>query len=331
MKPMEGTLLAALHAEPTDEAGWLVLCDWLEEEGDPRAELARLSLLLRRGSGSPQKALWQQRVQELLAAGVRPCVPVLRNSLSMELVLIPAGSFLMGSPDDEEGRSANEGVHEVELTQSFYLGVYPITQQQYEAVAGSNPSYFAASGAYKERVAGLDTSRHPVEHVTWDEATTFCRLLGEVGPEREAGRKYRLPTEAEWEYACRAGTSTPFACGRSLSSREANFDGGRPYGPGAVGSFPNRTVPVDSYAPNAFGLHDMHGNAWEWCADWFSDDYYARSPRQDPPGPARGGQRVIRGGAYNDRGASCRSAWRTGLGPDRIGSGLTFRVVLTQQ
>jgi uncharacterized protein (TIGR02996 family) len=326
---MEAALLEAIQAEPTDQAAWLALCDLLEEDGDPRAELARLSVLLR-SPRSPQRPAWQGRLQELLAAGVRPCVPLLTNSVGLELVLVPAGSFLMGSPDDEEGRSAEEGpVHEVEITRPFYLGIYPVTQEQYESVIGSNPSYFAATGPYKDRVAGLDTSRHPVEHVTWDEATAFCRRLGGLEGEREAGRVYRLPTEAEWEYACRACSSTPFAFGRSLSSAQANFDGSRPYGAGAAGPFPNRTVPADSYGPNAFGLYDLHGNAWEWCADWFSEDYYARSPRQDPPGPERGGRRVIRGGAYNDRGASCRSAWRAGLGPDRIGSGLSFRVVLT--
>jgi uncharacterized protein (TIGR02996 family) len=320
---LEKALLEAIHADPADLTPWLVLADWLEETGDARAELFRLTLERRRRPAPEQ----ERRLQELLAQGVRPYVPALANSLGMELALVPPGSFLRGSPAREPGRGPQEGPpHEVEITRPFYLGVCPVTQGQYAQVMGHNPSYFAVEGAYSFRVKGLDTRRFPVEHVTWNDAVAFCARLSRLPAEKQAGRVYRLPTEGEWEYACRAGTTTPFAFGASLSSAQANFNGNHPYGGAEVGPFLERTRPVGSSPPNAWGLFDMHGNVWEWCADWFEE--YPGEPRADPSGPAWGTRRVIRGGAYNDGAGSCRSAWRAGLQPDRIGSGLGFRVVL---
>src|SRR5262249_50014349 len=144
------------------------------------------------------------------------------------------------------------------------------------------------------------------------------------------GRTYRLPTEAEWEYACRAGTETPFSVdfGRSLSSAQANFDGRRPYGSAPRGDFLERTSPVGSYAPNAWGLYDVHGNVWEWCRDCYADDYYKNSPRNDPKGPATGSERVLRGGSWQNHARLCRSACRDRAGERYRSLNAGFRVVL---
>src|SRR5262249_46839160 len=150
-----------------------------------------------------------------------------------------------------------------EITRPFYLGVFPVTQAQYQSVAGRNPSANSATGSERDNVAGLCTDDFPVEMVTWAAAVRFCKKLSALAAEKAAGRGDRLPTEAEWEYACRAGTSTAFHFGDSLSSTQANFDGRGPYGGAAQGPFLNRTSKVGSYRPNAFGLYDMHGNVFE--------------------------------------------------------------------
>jgi formylglycine-generating enzyme required for sulfatase activity len=212
----------------------------------------------------------------------------------------------------------------------LWLGVYPVTQAEHERVMGSNPSWFSASGGGKEKVRGQDTTRFPVECVSWEEAEAFCQKLTELPEEMRRGRLYRLPTEAEWEYSCRGGalSSTPFHFGAILSSTQANFDGRYPYGGADEGPYLERTKAVGSYPANGFGLFDLHGNVWEWCADWYSADYYTQSPRQDPPGPSEGSDRVIRGGSWNSRGQHCRSALRIRSEPaGRYGS-LGFRVAL---
>jgi formylglycine-generating enzyme required for sulfatase activity len=203
----------------------------------------------------------------------------------------------MGSPDGEAEREEDEGPqHEVAISRAFYLGVYPVTQGQWQRVMGNNPSHFCSGGGGKDQVRGLDTSNFPVEQVSWEEAVAFCRKLSKLPEEKRAKRRYRLPSEAEWEYACRGGASSnqPFHFGNSLSSTQANFHGDFPYGGAAKGPYLGRTTEVGAYrVSNAFGLYDLHGNVWEWCADWYDMDYYARSPRLDPPGPSRGRVRVF--------------------------------------
>jgi formylglycine-generating enzyme required for sulfatase activity len=247
----------------------------------------------------------------------------------MRLVRIPAGTFRMGSPDNEADRSADEQQHEVEISQPFYLGIYPVTQEQYQKVMGGNPSYFSAGGGGKGNVQGMDTRAFPVEQVSWDDAVEFCRRLSELPEEEAAGRKYRLPTEAEWEYSCRGGAFyQTFHFGNSLSSSQANFDGNYPYGGASNGPYLQRTCKVGSYPADAFGLFDLHGNVWEWCSDWYAENYYANSPRRDPAGPPQGSSRVFRGGGWDNSGFFCRSADRHKVGPASRRSLQGFRVAL---
>jgi formylglycine-generating enzyme required for sulfatase activity len=216
----------------------------------------------------------------------------------------------------------------VELTRPFYLGVFAVTQGQWLGVMGDNPSYFCATGEGKEAVAGMDTGDFPVEMVSWDDAQTFLEKLGARPDEKEKGWHYRLPSEAEWEYACRGGasSSTPFCFGRSLASAQANFNGAWPYGGAGEGPSLGRTCPAGSYRPNAWGLFDLHGNVWEWCSDRYAEDYYGNSSAQDPPGPSNGSRRVIRGGSWGSGGRYCRAANRNGSAPSRRYSILGFRV-----
>ena len=198
----------------------------------------------------------------------------------------------MGSPGGlpTEGLPEEELLHRVTLTQPFYLGVYEVTQLQYVQVMGASPSKFKGP-------------RNPVERVSWDKAAEFCRRLSELPKEKVAGRVYRLPTEAEWEYACRAGTSTMFNTGEKLTKQDALFADNR------VG-WAAKTAPVGTYPPNAWGLFDMHGNVWEWTNDWFSQSYYRKSPVKDPLGPARGTHHTLRGGSASVQSHECYSAVR---------------------
>lgn len=213
------------------------------------------------------------------------------NSIGMKFVPIPAGEFLMGSPSDCPcGDPDEEFQHRVRITKPFLLGMHQVTQSQYEPVTGENPGFFK----------GPDL---PVEHLTWNEARRFCELLSALPEEQAAGRHYRLPTEAEWEYACRAGTATTFNTGDTLELCKARFATKRR-------SSPKLTAPVGSYPPNAWGLFDMHGNVWEWTSDWFSADYFRDSPVDDPQGPATGTHHTLRGGSASVEAHECRCAIR---------------------
>jgi uncharacterized protein (TIGR02996 family) len=305
---LEG-LLAAIQAEPEDDLAWLALADALEEAGDPRAEITRLVTYLRRTPRGQGRLEAEQRLQALLASGARPLMPTVTSSVGIKLVLIPPGTFQMGASAGEYGCEPHElPRHEVSITRAFYLGVTHVTQRQYQAVLGANPSTFVPGTSYPVRARS--TAEFPVDGISWNMAIDYCRALTRLPEERAAGRVYRLPTEAEWEYACRAGTTTPFAFGTSLSSRQANFDGQYPYA-ATTGRYLNRTCKVGSYPPNAFGLHDMHGQLYEWAQDRFGADYYAHSPVEDPRGPTTGTRRVLRGGSWIDAGWMCRSASRS--------------------
>lgn len=230
------------------------------------------------------------------------------SGVTIQFVEIPAGRFMMGSPSSEVGHLPNQTQHEVILSKSFYMGVTEVTQAQYEAVMGSNPS-------------GLKGPNLPVEKVSWNDAAEFCDKLTQT-----QGGKFRLPTEAEWEYACRAGTTTPFNTGTTISTDQANYHGGITYGSGTKGVERQQYINVGSFSPNRFGLYDMHGNVWEWCDDWLGD--YPQGPVTDPQAPGSGSDRVRRGGSWFSSPGICRSAMRDGNPPDFRGKDIGFRVVL---
>ena len=244
------------------------------------------------------------------------------NSAGMAFVLVPAGAFEMGSPADEPGHRSNEGPrHEVVIGRAFHLRAHPVTQREYQRVTGWNPAKATTGNG-----GGPD---HPVEMVTWDDAVAFCRRLSELPEELAAGHTYRLPTEAEWEYACRAGKAdAPFGHGATFSGELGNFDAAFPSGDATPGTPVGRTTPVDRYPANAWGLHDTHGNVWEWCGDWYAEAYYARSPARDPAGPPDGRFRVLRGGSWKNQATACRAAYRNALAPHARDSATGFRVVL---
>jgi len=286
----EATFLQAMQENPEDTALRLVFADWLEERGDPRGELIRLLHTLTQSIEVPHRSKLEDRLRSLLAAGVQPVGPFWTNSIGMKFAWIPAGTFLMGSPAKEEDREKPyESQHKVTLTKGFYLGIHPVTQ-----------------AVWRVFLPNMSTRRglnRPVENVCWDDCQEFLHKLGE-----RDGHTYCLPTEAEWEYACRAGTTTPFFFGDTISPKQANYDGRWVYGKGKEGQYRMTTTRVDKFPPNAWGLHDMHGNVWEWCADWFGN--YPRREVVDPQGPKTGKKRVLRGGSWSAQASCLRSAVR---------------------
>ncbi|MBP3557058.1 MAG: formylglycine-generating enzyme family protein [Thermoguttaceae bacterium] len=225
----------------------------------------------------------------------------------------PSGTFMMGSPSSEAGRSDDETQHEVTLTKGFWMLETSVTQGMYRAITGSNPSYFESGDNY------------PVERVSWFDSQSFCESLNALGV-APAGFAFRLPTEAEWEYACRAGTNTPYFWGSTLNGDKANCDGNSPYGGVSEGRYLEKTSAVGSYTPNGWGLYDMHGNVYDWCADWLGD--YGSGPQTDPMGPTSGSDRVLRGGGWSHGAKYCRSANRDVHGPTYRSLSLGFRLVL---
>ena len=206
------------------------------------------------------------------------------NSLGMKFVWIPAGSFMMGSPKEEKERRDNEAQHKVTLTRGFYMSIHPVTQEQWEAVMGTEPSHFSGD------------KNLPVESVSWIDCQEFIMKLCEKDM-----KPYRLPTEAEWEYSCRSGTTTTFHFGETISTDQANFSG-------KEGERRRKTTSVASFPANAWGLHDMHGNVWQWCQDQY--DEYPQKDVVDPQGPDKKENRVLRGGSWNHAPDYCRSASR---------------------
>jgi uncharacterized protein (TIGR02996 family) len=275
--------LQALREHPEEEANWLVYADWLEERGDPRA------------------AVYRQRR--------------LTDSVGIEFVLVPRGTFWMG------GGGGKPGDKQVEITHEFYLGVYPVTQGQWQTVMDRNPSHFSRRHVdkYMRKIAAADLLRFPVESVSWEDAQEFIRKLNKR-EKTVSGWLYRLPTEEEWEYACRGGASSkedsPFDFyldwpTNDLSSSQANFNGNYPAGKAREGVCLNRTTKVGSYRPNRLGIHDLHGNVWEWTAS------------------AQGSGRVYRGGGWYRDGPGCRAAARGWRGPSDRHNSLGFRLALS--
>jgi formylglycine-generating enzyme required for sulfatase activity len=233
----------------------------------------------------------------------------LGNGVNLEMVLIPAGTFMMGSPESEAERSSNETQHQVTISKPFYLGKYPVTQAQWQQVMGNNPSEFNGDKLL------------PVENVSWEDARAFCIKLKQISK-----APFDIPTEAQWEYACRAGTTTPYHFGNQLNGTQANCDGNYPYGTDKKGLYLKKTSPVGKYPANAWNLHDMHGNVWEWCSDRYGD--YPQGSVIDPSGHATASERVYRGGGWNYVAVNCRSAYRSGYVPSFRYSYLGFRLAL---
>jgi formylglycine-generating enzyme required for sulfatase activity len=239
----------------------------------------------------------------------------LQNSIQMKFRLIPPGEFLMGASGSETGAFDWERPqHKVRITKPFYFGTYPVTQGEYEKIMNKNPSFFKGDPSL------------PVDSVTWDDAQEFLEKLRTM----ESGRNYRLPSEAEWEYACRAGTITPFWFGSDLNGEQANCDGNYPYGTQEKGTFQKKTTAVGKYAPNPFGLYDLHGNVLEWCQDFYDAEYYRQFVDKeaiDPRGPSSGSLHSLRGGSWRHFAIRCRSASRH-FGPGYRNDADGFRVLL---
>jgi formylglycine-generating enzyme required for sulfatase activity len=229
----------------------------------------------------------------------------------MTLVEIPAGRFTMGSASSEIGRQDDELIHDVEITHPFYLGRNEVTQQEWKTVMGGAPSHFTSCG-----------SKCPVENVSFVEVQQFLAKM----TAKSKARRYRLPTEAEWEYACRARTTGPFSTGENLTTADANYNGAQPYGSFPAGEFRQKPTPAGTFPLNPWGLADMHGNVWEWTADWYGPYRDGRTANIDPVGPATGDKRVIRGGSWFFDANSARCALRYTHAPTDRGFSLGFRV-----
>jgi formylglycine-generating enzyme required for sulfatase activity len=298
MSALEG-LLAGIVEEPSSEVRWNILADWVEEfEDSGRAELLRIHRRMlatcTEPSGHPEREVWHGQMMDLMGGGVAPYSLYynfqLPGSVPISFAFIPPGSFLMGSPESERLRGLGEFQHLVTITRRYALSIYPVTQAQWVALMGENPSQRKGKSL-------------PVESVSWDDATVFCRKLSEL-----TGFTMRLPTEAEWEHAARAGTTTPYYWVGEADGTQANFWGQDPGGPDPVGDYPGWTTPVGSYAaiaPHPWGLADLLGNVLEWCADWF-DPLPSRRPAMPRSRPR----------AFETRGVLAkRSAGRADCGP----------------
>ncbi len=263
---------------------------------------------------APGSAEAQERQREAVQGSGLP-LEVRTAKARIVFRLVPAGSFMMGSPPSESERSPNEAQHHVTLTKAFYCGKFQVTQDQWEHVMGSNPSYYRNAGKHA-----------PVERVSWDDCQAFTKKLCQLEGVPEG--TYRLLTEAAWEYACRAGTQTPFCYGNDLDSGMANFDGYHPYGSGRKCEARKGTMRVGSFHPNAWGLYDMHGNVWEWCQEWFQD-WTSSGVAMDPLGPAPDHPRLCRGGGWLYPARDCRSANLNWFTPDWCSYDLGLRLART--
>ena len=233
----------------------------------------------------------------------------LGNGVTLEMVEILGGTFIMGSPKSEAKRGSNEGPQHQVTVPSFYMGKYELTQVQYQAIIGTNPSNFKGDN-------------RPVEGVNWNNAVEFCKKLSQ-----KTGKKYRLPSEAEWEYACRAGTTTPFYFGESITPDLVNYDGNYTYASAPKGKYRQQTTDVGTFPPNSFGLYDMHGNVWEWCQDDYKNDYInAPTDGSALTSPSRSAK-LLRGGSWYVNPGICRSAYRNNYDLVSNDDVIGFRVV----
>jgi formylglycine-generating enzyme required for sulfatase activity len=266
---------------------------------------------------------WQRMVATLhkhlnLATDERPVAfrdPLKIGGEGPLMMLIPAGRFLLGSPPDEPERSTDEGPqHEVHIAKPFAMGVYAVTFDEYDRFCESTDRQKAGDNAWGR-------GNRPVIKVSWNDAQAYCAWLS-----HQTGRAYRLPSEAEWEYACRAGTTTPFHFGPRITTEQANFDGNYTYNGSAKGEYREKTTPVGAFPPNAFGLHDMHGNVWEWCQDAWHDSYDGSPTDGSAWECGEGVPRVLRGGSWGYDPRRCRAAVRVSFVPGLRNGFIGFRV-----
>jgi formylglycine-generating enzyme required for sulfatase activity len=233
----------------------------------------------------------------------------LGNGVFLEMVEIPGGTFIMGSPASAAERRSNESPQHQVTVPSFYMGKYELTQAQYQVIMGANPAYFKGDN-------------RPVEKVSWNNAVEFCKKLSQ-----KTGKTYRLPSEAEWEYACRAGTTTPFYFGESITPDLVNYNGNYTYASAPKGKYREQTTDVGTFPPNAFGLYDMHGNVWEWCQDDYKDNHINAPIDGSALTNQIASTKLLRGGSWDSYPVYCRSAYRLDSYPDYYYNGIGFRVV----
>ncbi len=286
------------------------------------------------------------RRSKLLAAAEADGVRILW--VSLRLIQIPVGDFLMGSPEDEPERLSDEGPQHLVAIQEFFMAPTPITQAQWREVAGWQEGKGERWGRELEPAPSSfadapDSDQRPVEQVSWLDAMEFCNRLSQ-----RTGRHYTLPSEAQWEYACRAGTTTPFAFGATLTDHLANYDANTTYVDGPKGEYRQQTTPVGLFPANAWGLQDMHGNVYEWCLDHWHDSYEG-APADGSPWlntteltkktttkkrtdrVSQNEDRLLRGGSWSSNLRYCRSACRGPDRPDYANNGVGFRVVCLPQ
>jgi formylglycine-generating enzyme required for sulfatase activity len=276
---------------------------------------------------------------------------LMSKTTGMRFAVIDAGTFVMGSAINEGSRRGDEDEHTVNITEPYLIGIHEVTQAEYEKVMEKRPSWFSIWGQGKNKIPNRDTSRFPVENVSWFDAIEFCNKLSTLDGYRpyykiegakskddsifeatvtiEGGNGYHLPTEAQWERAARAGTRTPFHFGTRNRGTSANTRPGpiTGYGGGPDFNALERTTYVASYPANVWGLHDMCGNVTEWCWDWYDNDYYTKAPENNPRGPAEGKQKSTRGGSWILPEGSCRSASRHAFSPGTYNWTTGFRVI----
>jgi len=294
-------------ADPHDQQHWEDVAGYAHAAMREQKHKA-ISVTLSVAAGAPRAAA---------GAGAESFAESLGEGVDLQMLAIPAGQFLMGSPPDELEREEREGPQHPVRVSEFWMAQTPITQAQWQAVMGSDPSRFN----------GSDSAQRPVESVSWHEAMEFCRRLSQ-----RTGRRYTLPSEAQWEYACRAGTATPFSFGQTLTAELANYDASSTYADGPQGECRQQTTPVGMFPANAWGLHDMHGNVWEWCLDHWHPDY------KGAPSDGRAwlsgddqSARLLRGGSWNNHPRYCRSAYRSRYLPATRSYILGFRVCCLPQ
>ncbi len=263
-------------------------------------------------SDAAKASIEQARLSSVESSELK-AVKAITNSIGIKLMPIPKGQFQMGSGVQEEGYRLKEPRHEVTLTRDYYLGAFEVTQAQYSKLMGNNPSKFQG-----DQVGNIDSSNHPVYQASWEDAVDFCKRLSELPEEKAAGRVYHLPTEAEWEYACRAGSNAPFGFGGLELVDDYGWFSSNCKG---------ISQPVGKKEPNAWGLYDMHGNVMEWCSDWAGD--YPEGLVSDPTGPKEGFSRMIRGGAWLTPAMLGRSGDRAfSFPPDTRSDYVGFRVAM---